>query len=277
MIDLAAIPIADFTQKTTIRLISTAYIDEPALSPLADNDDDLSLLEEVEMMTSARQNSLAVVPIDVDPDELLSEAHGFGWTYVNAAFCYTRSTGNRFNAAERGAWYACYGENAARTCQDDIAHLFEQAHDDFSAILFKALADRLAEALAEALHKRVRREFWGYAPDESFENADLIAEQYQGIRPAPGYPAQPDHTEKKTLFELLNVEQAIGVNLTESYAMWPGAAVCGLYFSHPDARYFGLGKIARDQVEDYAKRKAISLVEAEKWLGPNLGYEPSQK
>lgn len=122
MIDLAAIPMVDFTQKTTIRLISTAYIDEPALSPLADNDDDLSLLEEVEMMTSARQNSLAVVPIDVDPDELLSEAHGFGWTYVNAAFCYTRSTGNRFNAAERGAWYACYGENAAKTCQAEIAY-----------------------------------------------------------------------------------------------------------------------------------------------------------
>jgi len=163
---------------------------------------------------------------------------------------------------------------SAGSDQNKIAQRFERANDDFNAILFKALADRLAEALAEALHKRVRREFWGYAPDEALDNLDLIAERYRGIRPAPGYPAQPDHTEKQTLFELLNVEEAIRVELTESYAMWPGAAVCGLYFSHPECRYFGLGKIERDQVADYAERKGIGVVEVEKWLRPNLGYDP---
>ena len=121
--------------------------------------------------------------------------------------------------------------------------------------MVKALADRLAEAFAERLHERVRREFWAYAPDEALTSDELIAEKYRGIRPAPGYPAQPDHTEKATLFELLDGERRIGVKLTESFAMWPGASVCGLYFSHPDSHYFGVGKIERDQVEDYARRK----------------------
>jgi 5-methyltetrahydrofolate--homocysteine methyltransferase len=151
---------------------------------------------------------------------------------------------------------------------------FEKDHDDYSAIILKALADRLAEALAEYLHERVRREYWAYAPTERLSNAELISESYGGIRPAPGYPACPDHTEKARLWELLDVESAIGLQLTESYAMYPTAAVSGFYFSHPDARYFSVGKIDRDQLESYAERKGMSRVEAERWLMPNLGYDP---
>jgi 5-methyltetrahydrofolate--homocysteine methyltransferase len=157
--------------------------------------------------------------------------------------------------------------------EEAIAERFKRANDDYSAILVKALADRLAESFAERLHQRVRQEFWGYAPDENLSNADLIAEKYRGIRPAPGYPAQPDHTEKGMLFRLLEPER-IGVKLTENFAMWPGAAVCGLYFSHPQSAYFGVGKIERDQVEDYAKRKGWSVAEAERWLAPILNYDP---
>ena len=151
---------------------------------------------------------------------------------------------------------------------------FEADKDDYSAILLSALADRLAEAFAERLHARVRREFWGYASDENLSCEELITESYRGIRPAPGYPAQPDHTEKGTLFDLLDGERRAGVKLTESYAMWPGSSVSGLYFSHPESRYFGIGKIERDQVEDYARRKGWSVAEAERWLSPNLNYDP---
>jgi len=158
--------------------------------------------------------------------------------------------------------------------EDDVANRFKQANDDYSAIMVKALADRLAEALAERMHERVRREFWAYAPDEALAPEALIAETYAGIRPAPGYPAQPDHTEKATLFRLLLPESGIGVRLTESFAMWPGASVCGVYFSHPESRYFGVGRIGRDQVEDYAARKNWSVGEAEKWLAPILNYTP---
>lgn len=158
--------------------------------------------------------------------------------------------------------------------EEERSNAFKGAHNDYDAILCKALADRLAEAFAEHLHEKVRRELWGYAPQEQFDNTALIAEDYQGIRPAPGYPAQPDHHEKRSLFDLLEAEQRIGVRLTESCAMWPGASVCGLYFSHPESRYFGVGRIEHDQVEDYAKRKDISVREAEKWLAPILGYEP---
>jgi 5-methyltetrahydrofolate--homocysteine methyltransferase len=157
--------------------------------------------------------------------------------------------------------------------EDEVADRFKRANDDYSAIMVKALADRLAEAFAERLHQRVRTEFWGYEPNEALSSAELIAESYRGIRPAPGYPAQPDHTEKGTLFKLLQSER-IGVALTESFAMWPGAAVCGLYFSHPQSHYFGVGKIERDQVEDYAKRKGWSVAEAERWLAPILNYDP---
>jgi 5-methyltetrahydrofolate--homocysteine methyltransferase len=156
---------------------------------------------------------------------------------------------------------------------DALVAEFQAAHDDYSAILAKALADRLAEAFAERLHERVRREFWGYAREEALDNTDLIREAYQGIRPAPGYPACPDHTEKRTLFDLLDVERRTGIALTESFAMTPAAAVSGYYFWHPQARYFGVGKIGRDQVEDYARRKGLEVGEMERWLSPNLGYE----
>jgi 5-methyltetrahydrofolate--homocysteine methyltransferase len=158
--------------------------------------------------------------------------------------------------------------------EEDVARRFERANDDYSKIMIKALADRLAEAFAEALHEKVRRELWAYAPGEKLSNEQLIAEDYAGIRPAPGYPAQPDHTEKGTLFALLDAEKASGVKLTESYAMWPAAAVSGLYFSHPESRYFGVGRIGRDQVADYAGRKGWSIEEAERWLGPILNYDP---
>ncbi len=155
-----------------------------------------------------------------------------------------------------------------------IAERFERANDDYSSILVKALADRFAEAFAERMHERVRREFWGYAPDEAFTPEELISETYAGIRPAPGYPAQPDHTEKVTLFSLLDATEATGVTLTESYAMWPGSSVSGLYIGHPDSYYFGVAKVERDQVEDYASRKGMAVREVERWLGPVLNYVP---
>ena len=159
---------------------------------------------------------------------------------------------------------------------DEKVAEFECKHDDYNAIMLKALADRLAEAFAEHMHERVRKEFWGYASDEKLSNEDLIDERYQGIRPAPGYPACPDHTEKTTLWRLLDAEQNAGIKLTESFAMVPTAAVSGWYFSHPQARYFGLGKIGRDQVENYARRKGLSSQEAERWLGPSLSYDPDE-
>jgi 5-methyltetrahydrofolate--homocysteine methyltransferase len=150
---------------------------------------------------------------------------------------------------------------------------YEAEHDDYNSIMVKALADRLAEAFAELMHARVRREYWGYAADESMSNEELIMEKYQGIRPAPGYPACPDHTEKKRLFELLDAEKQIGIQLTESYAMYPASAVSGFYFGHPESTYFGLGKIAKDQVVDYAARKGMALEEIERWLSPVLTYD----
>jgi 5-methyltetrahydrofolate--homocysteine methyltransferase len=149
---------------------------------------------------------------------------------------------------------------------------FESRHDDYSAIMLKALADRLAEAFAEHLHERVRREFWGYAEGETLDNEAEIREEYRGIRPAPGYPACPDHTEKGELFRLLGAPQ-VGITLTENYAMWPAAAVSGFYFSHPESRYFAVGKIGRDQAEDYARRKLLALSDTEKWLAPVLNYD----
>jgi 5-methyltetrahydrofolate--homocysteine methyltransferase len=151
---------------------------------------------------------------------------------------------------------------------------FEAAHDDYSSILLKALADRLAEAFAERMHQRVRTEYWGYAPAEALDNEGLIAGQYQGIRPAPGYPACPDHSEKPELFSLLDATGAAGITLTESFAMLPAASVSGFYFSHPEARYFGIGRIGRYQVKDYAARRGISIDLAERYLAPNLGYTP---
>ena len=166
-----------------------------------------------------------------------------------------------------GAFVVTTGINEAAR-----AKAFEAAHDDYNAILFKSLCDRLAEAFAERMHQRVRREFWAYAADETLSTSELIDEKYRGIRPAPGYPACPEHSEKGPLFDLLNATEATGVSLTESYAMWPAASVSGFYFSHPDARYFAVAKIDRDQVADYAQRKGWDLNTAEKWLAPNLAY-----
>jgi len=159
---------------------------------------------------------------------------------------------------------------------DEKVREFESRHDDYSSIMVKALADRLAEALAERMHERVRREFWGYAPEERFTNDQLVREAYRGIRPAPGYPACPDHTEKATLWTLLDVESNAGIRLTESFAMYPTAAVSGWYFSHPEARYFQVGRIDADQVADYARRKGQTLAEAERWLAPVLGYDSAE-
>ncbi|HTJ56856.1 MAG TPA: methionine synthase [Devosiaceae bacterium] len=158
--------------------------------------------------------------------------------------------------------------------ENDIAQRYAKANDDFSSILVKALADRFAEALAEMMHERVRREHWGYARDEKFAPEELAGEPYKGIRPAPGYPAQPDHTEKTTLFGLLEANARIGVSLTESFAMWPGSSVSGMYYAHPESFYFGVAKVERDQVEDYARRKGMAVAEVERWLGQILNYIP---
>ncbi|MFL6157180.1 MAG: vitamin B12 dependent-methionine synthase activation domain-containing protein, partial [Marmoricola sp.] len=170
-------------------------------------------------------------------------------------------------------WVGAFAVTAGLGSQDKIIE-FKAALDDYSAILLESIADRLAEAFAERMHERVRKEFWGYQPDEELSNEALISEKYVGIRPAPGYPACPEHTEKETLWKLLDVQQNTGIELTESMAMWPGAAVSGWYFSHPQSQYFVVGRLAQDQVADYATRKGWTLKEAERWLGPNLGYNP---
>jgi 5-methyltetrahydrofolate--homocysteine methyltransferase len=156
---------------------------------------------------------------------------------------------------------------------DEVVRKFKADHDDYNAIMAEALADRLAEAFAEFLHKRVREE-WGYGKSETLSREELIDEQYRGIRPAAGYPACPDHTEKRILWQLLDVEKRAGIRLTESCAMWPGSSVSGLYFAHPQSKYFAVGKLDRDQLLDYHLRKGLSLQEAEKWLGVYLNYDP---
>ncbi len=179
--------------------------------------------------------------------------------------------------APKDTGLADYFGGFAVTAGDEVekrAKAFEAEHDDYSSIMVKALGDRLAEAFAERMHERVRKEFWGYEPDEQLDNEDLISENYRGIRPAPGYPACPDHTEKRILFDLLDAEKNTGLELTSSFAMFPAASVSGFYFSHPDSAYFGVGRIHKDQVEDYARRKGMELREIERWLLPNLAYEP---
>lgn len=159
--------------------------------------------------------------------------------------------------------------------EEAISERFALNNDDYKSIIVKALADRFAEAFAERMHQKVRQELWGYAPDEAIPDSQLLNEEYQGIRPAPGYPAQPDHTEKTTLFDLLDAQDLIGIKLTENYAMWPGSSVSGLYFAHPESYYFGVAKVERDQVEDYAARKSMSIEEMERWLAPILNYQPA--
>jgi 5-methyltetrahydrofolate--homocysteine methyltransferase len=172
-------------------------------------------------------------------------------------------------------WIGAFAVTAGRETAEHVQR-FEAAGDDYNAIMVEALADRLAEAFAEYLHQRVRREWWGYDPAEALGNEDLIAERYRGIRPAPGYPACPEHTEKALIWQLLDVETHTGMRLTESFAMDPGASVSGFYLAHPEARYFGLGRIQRDQVIDYAERKGWSIEEAETWLAPSLAYDPDE-
>jgi 5-methyltetrahydrofolate--homocysteine methyltransferase len=156
---------------------------------------------------------------------------------------------------------------------DELCRQFDREHDDYNSIMAKALADRLAEAFAELIHQQARRD-WQFGQAEDLTNEQLIGEEYRGIRPAPGYPSQPDHTEKRAIFDLLDAEANTGMTLTESYAMLPAASVCGLLFAHPQARYFALDRITREQAEDYARRKGMPLAEIERWLAPNLGYEP---
>jgi 5-methyltetrahydrofolate--homocysteine methyltransferase len=178
-----------------------------------------------------------------------------------------------FVAPEGEDWVGAFVVTAGAEA-DLIAEEFKAKGDDYSSIMVKALADRFAEAMAEYMHERVRKELWAYAPDEALTTEELVAEKYRGIRPAPGYPSQPEHTEKATLFKLLDAETHIGVSLTTSYAMSPAASVSGLYLAHPDAIYFALGRIERDQVEDYARRKGWDVKTAERWLAPVLNYDP---
>jgi 5-methyltetrahydrofolate--homocysteine methyltransferase len=168
-------------------------------------------------------------------------------------------------------WIGAFAVTAGHGLTGHVAKL-EAEHDDYQAIIAKALADRLAEALAERIHQRVRQEVWGYAPAEQCSNDALIAEEYRGIRPAPGYPACPEHNQKEIIWSMLDVEKHTGMQLTESFAMWPAASVSGFYLSHPESRYFALGKVARDQVESFSRRQGISFSEAERRLQPNLGY-----
>ncbi len=189
--------------------------------------------------------------------------------------CPTASLGDYVAPRETGLadHVGAFAVTAGLGSQERV-RAFKEALDDYSAILLESLADRLAEAFAERLHERLRTELWGYAPEEHLDNEGLLKEAYDGIRPAPGYPACPDHTEKLKIWDLLDVEKNTGITLTESMAMWPGAAVSGWYFSHPQSQYFVVGRIGKDQVEDYARRKDLSLAEAERWLAPNLGYDP---
>ncbi|MEL6134086.1 MAG: vitamin B12 dependent-methionine synthase activation domain-containing protein, partial [Bacteroidota bacterium] len=181
-----------------------------------------------------------------------------------ADFCAPKATGRPDHV---GAFAVTTGHGIERKIAE-----FEAAHDDYNSIMLKALADRLAEAFAERMHQRVRKEFWGYAPTEDLANKDLIRETYQGIRPAPGYPANPDHTEKLTLWELLDVEEKIGISLTESLAMYPTASVSGLYMGHPESRYFGIGKVTKEQIASLAERKGMAFEEMEKWMSAYLAY-----
>lgn len=207
--------------------------------------------------------------------EVLTTFHNLRQQGAHRAGIPNRSLGDFIAPKETGLadYIGAFAVTAGLGSQEKIAE-FKEALDDYSAILLESVADRLAEAFAERMHQRVRKEFWGFQPDETLDNEALIAEKYQGIRPAPGYPACPEHTEKATIWKLMDVHERTRIELTDSMAMWPGAAVSGLYFSHPQSQYFVIGRLGQDQVADYAKRKGWTLVEAERWLGANLGYNP---
>ncbi|WP_029108830.1 methionine synthase [Mycobacterium sp. URHD0025] len=212
---------------------------------------------------------------DESRSEVLTTLHNLRQQGEHRDGIPNRSLGDFIAPRETGHrdYVGAFAVTAGLGSQDKIME-FKAALDDYSAILLESLADRLAEAFAERMHERVRKEFWGYQPDEQLDNEALIGEKYRGIRPAPGYPACPEHTEKATLWTLMDVKERTGIELTESMAMWPGAAVSGWYFSHPQSQYFVVGRLGQDQVADYAKRKGWTLKEAERWLGPNLGYNP---
>jgi 5-methyltetrahydrofolate--homocysteine methyltransferase len=212
---------------------------------------------------------------DADRTEVLTTLHNLRQQGQHREGVPNRSLGDFVAPKDTGLadHVGAFAVTAGLGSQDKIAE-FKADLDDYSAILLESLADRLAEAFAERLHQRVRIELWGHVADEQLGNEELIAEKYSGIRPAPGYPACPEHTETSTLWELLDVEKTTGIELTESMAMWPGASVSGWYFSHPQSQYFVVGRLARDQVASYAERKGWSLAEAERWLSSNLGYDP---
>ncbi len=218
-----------------------------------------------------------VVYADPSRGEILTRLHTLRQQKLNSAGKPQLALADYIAPRESGRldYIGAFAVSAGHGCQE-LAERFEKDHDQYNAIMVKALADRLAEAFAECLHKRVRSE-WGYGKNETLSHADLIGEKYRGIRPAPGYPAQPDHTEKPLLFELLKVGEATGITLTESYAMYPAASVCGLYFAHAGARYFAVSSIGKDQVESYAARKGMTVEEVERWLSPILGYDPAKK
>ncbi|MDO9000502.1 MAG: methionine synthase [Bacteroidota bacterium] len=226
------------------------------------NDDDIEVLDETKKAVKCKFHSI----------RQQTKKPAGQYNIALADFVKPRSSSSPLGRTEEGLDYIGSFALTTGIGIDEHVKRFEADHDDYSAIMIKALADRLAEAFAELMHKKVRKEFWGYAKNENLKNEDLIKEEYEGIRPAPGYPAQPDHTEKLTIWKLLDVEKNTGMTLTDSLAMIPTAAVSGLYFSHPQSHYFGIGKINKEQVDDYAKRKGMSAEVIEKWLGQNLSY-----
>ena len=221
---------------------------------------------------------LGLYPVQRAGDDLILPDHGLSFHFLRQQGKKGRGVPNRslvdFIHPEQTDYLGGFAVTAGWGIEAKLEE-FQKSGDDYNDIMLKSLADRLAEAGAEYLHELVRKEFWGYAKDESLENDALIKESYAGIRPAPGYPACPEHSEKRTLFDLLEVERNIGITLTDSFAMYPTSSVSGFYFGHPESKYFGLGKIGEDQVKDYARRKGVSLAQAEKWLSPNLAYTPS--
>ncbi|HEX6083847.1 MAG TPA: vitamin B12 dependent-methionine synthase activation domain-containing protein, partial [Thermoanaerobaculia bacterium] len=266
-------PLIDWTpffQTWELRGRYPQILDEPRAKELFDDAQEL-LREIIEKRLLKARAVYGIWPAQRDGDDIV----------VPGAKFHTLRQQQETNTGENLALADFVGANdyvggfavtAGIGVEELVAH-FQKDHDDYNSIMTKALADRLAEALAEKLHRDLRREW--YAKDEQLSSEELIAEKYRGIRPAAGYPASPDHTEKGTLFTLLGAER-LGIQLTESYAMSPAASVSGLYFAHPKARYFAVGKIGRDQVEDYARRKGMSVEEVERWLAPNLGYEPAE-
>jgi len=248
------------------RILEDTVVGEQARELFADAKTLLARIVDEKLIRA--QGVWGVFPARADGDDIVLEGHVFRTLRQQHARKQPNHALSDF-ISPNGDWIGAFAVTAGHGVAELVAE-FEAAQDDYNAILVKALADRLAEAFAEYLHAKVRRQTWGYAPDEDLSGVDLIKERYQGIRPAPGYPACPEHTEKRTLWELLDVEARIGASLTESCAMWPAASVSGLYFSHPESRYFAIGQIERDQLQDYADRKGMSLEEAERWLSPNL-------